>query len=155
MELKQKITELLQSLLQDDKFFVVQVQISPSKIRPKLTILLDSDAGISIDECATISRQLDDLIEENQLIPDAYTLEVSSPGVDYPLSMPRQYIKNIGRTLRVITKDGIEKKGQLINADDLGFVLKEEVKKKKKEEQPTESRFTYEQINKAEVQIKF
>jgi ribosome maturation factor RimP len=155
MNVKEKIIGLLSTLLEEDKFFIVEVQVSPSKIRQKITVLIDSDAGISIDECAELSRKLDDLIEAQELIPHAYTLEVSSPGVDYPLAMPRQYHKNIGRTLLVILKDGIEKKGTLVAATEEGFVLLEELKKKKKDQVPTELNFAYGEIAKAEVQIKF
>ncbi len=155
MNVKEQIVGLLSTLLEDDKYFIVEVQVSPSKIRQKIRVLIDSDAGISIDECAEISRKLDDLIEAQELIPHAYTLEVSSPGVDYPLATPRQFRKNIGRTLRVILKDGIEKKGTLVSAAEEGFVLLEEVKKKKKDQISAELNFDYSEIAKAEVQIKF
>jgi ribosome maturation factor RimP len=155
MNVKEKIVELLSTLLEDDKFFIVEVQVSSSKVRRKVTVLIDSDPGISIDECAEISWKLGEMLETQEILPDAYTLEVSSPGVDYPLAMPRQFRKNIGRTLRVILKDGIEKSGQLLSADEEGFVLLEEVKKKKKDYVPVELTFAYADISKAEVQIKF
>jgi ribosome maturation factor RimP len=155
MNVKEKIVALLSTLLEDDKYFIVEVHLSPSKIRQKVTVLIDSDAGISIDECAEISRKLDDMIEAEALIPHAYTLEVSSPGVDYPLAMPRQYQKNIGRTLRVILRDGIEKRGELLSANEEGFVILEELKKKKKDQVPAELHFLYADIAKVEVQIKF
>lgn len=155
MNVKEKIVELLSTLLEDDKFFIVEVQVSSSKVRRKVTVLIDSDPGISIDECAEISWKLGEMLETQEILPDAYTLEVSSPGVDYPLAMPRQFRKNIGRTLRVILKDGIEKSGQLLSADEEGFVLLEEVKKKKKDQVPGELTFAYADISKAEVQIKF
>jgi ribosome maturation factor RimP len=69
--------------------------------------------------------------------------------------MPRQFRKNIGRTLRVVLKDGMEKQGQLQSATEEGFVLLEEVKKKKKDQLPTELVFAYTDISKVEVQIKF
>jgi len=155
MNLKERIIALLSTLLEDDKYFIVEVQVSPSKVRQKVTILMDSDAGISIDECAEISRKLDDMIEAEELIPHAYTLEISSPGVDYPLAFPRQFQKNIGRTLKVILKDGVEKRGELIAVSDEGFTVKEELKKKKKDQVPAELTFAYGDIARAEVQIKF
>ncbi len=155
MNVKEKIVELLSTLLEDDKFFIVEVQVSPSKVRQKVTVLIDSDPGISIDECAEISRELGEMLEAQEVLPNAYTLEVSSPGVDYPLAMPRQFRKNIGRTLRVILKDGMEKKGQLISANEEGFVVLEELKKKKKDQVPAELSFAYDEVAKAEVQIKF
>ncbi|WP_428657093.1 ribosome maturation factor RimP [Runella sp.] len=155
MNVQEKIVELLSALLEDDKFFIVEVQVSSSKVRQKITILIDSDPGISIDECAEISWKLGEMLETQEVIPNAYTLEVSSPGVGYPLAMPRQFRKNIGRSLRVVLKDGIEKKGELISADEEGFVLLEELKKKKKDQVPAELSFAYADIAKAEVQIKF
>jgi len=155
MNLKDTIVGLLSELLEDGKYFIVEVQVSPSKIRQKITVSIDSDAGIRIDECALLSRKLDDMIHTQELIPNAYTLEVSSPGVDCPLAMPRQFYKNVGRTLRVILKDGIEKKGQLLSASEEGFVLLEELKKKKKDQVPAELSFNYADVSKAEVQIKF
>ncbi len=155
MNVKEKIVELLSTLLEDDKFFIVEVQVSASKVRQKVTVLIDSDAGISIDECAEISWKLGEMLETQEVLPDAYTLEVSSPGVDYPLAMPRQFRKNIGRTLRVIAKDGAEKKGKLISADEEGFVILEELKKKKKDQVPAELPFAYTDIAKAQVQITF
>ncbi|WP_037328454.1 ribosome maturation factor RimP [Runella zeae] len=155
MNLKEQIIGLLAPLLEDDKYFIVEIQVSPSKIRQKVTVLIDSDEGISIDECAEISRKLGDLIEEQGILPNAYTLEVSSPGVDYPLAMPRQFRKNLGRTLKVILPEGIEKKGQLLSASEEGFVLLEELKKKKKDQVPNELSFAYADIVRVEVQIKF
>lgn len=155
MNLKEKIVDLLSTLLEDDKFFIVAVQVSPSKIRQKVTVLIDNDAGISIDECAELSRKLDDMIEAQELMPDGYTLEVSSPGVDFPLTMPRQYRKNIGRTMRIVLKDGIEKKGELVSVTEEGFVLLEELKKKKKDQVLIELNFKYADVAKTEVQIKF
>ena len=155
MNLKEQIIGLLTPLLEDDKYFIVEIQVSPSKIRQKVTVLIDSDEGISIDECAEISRKLGDLIEEQGILPNAYTLEVSSPGVDYPLAMPRQFRKNLGRTLKVILPEGIEKKGQLLSASEEGFVLLEELKKKKKDQVPNELSFAYADIVRVEVQIKF
>ena len=155
MNLKEQIIGLLAPLLEDDKYFIVEIQVSPSKIRQKVTVLIDSDEGISIDECAEISRKLGDLIEEQGILPNAYTLEVSSPGVDYPLAMPRQFRKNLGRTLKVILPEGIEKKGQLLSASEEGFVLLEELKKKKKDQVPNKLSFAYADSIRVEVQIKF
>lgn len=70
MNVQDQIIALLSTLLEDDKYFIVEVKVSPSKVRPKITILIDSDAGISIDECADISRALGEMIEAQDLMPD-------------------------------------------------------------------------------------
>jgi ribosome maturation factor RimP len=150
---KEQIAQILGTLLEDNKFFIVDLQVSPSKSNHKVIVLVDSDLGISIDECAKISRQLDDEIFKLDLIPEAFRLEVSSPGVDYPLKFARQYIKNIGRTLKVIATDGSEKLGELIEATQEGFTIKS--KPKKKSELPIETKMLYSEVSKSQIQISF
>ena len=131
IEVKQKIDLLLAPLLENDKFFVVDIKVSLSKVHSKVTILLDSDEGIKIDECTAISRQLGTDIDE--MMPEKYTLEVSSPGVDYPLKSERMYRKNIGRNLKVIQNDGSEIKGILESVDAEQITIIEDKKRKKSE----------------------
>jgi ribosome maturation factor RimP len=154
---KEKIIELLQPYLEDDRIFIVEVNVSASKTRQNVTILLDTDEGIKIEECASISRRLAHFIETNDLIKEAYNLEVSSPGIDQPLSFKRQYIKNIGRNLKIALGDGTEKVGILENVIEDAIVFKEEIKKTKgKKVEPQESQtIPFEQIKQAKVQISF
>lgn len=153
---KEKIIELLQPYLEDDRIFIVEVIVTASKTRQNITILLDTDEGIKIEECASVSRRLAHFIETNELIVDAYNLEVSSPGIDQPLTFKRQYIKNIGRNLKIQLADG-EKDGTLENVTDEGIVFKEEVKKSKgKKVEPKESIvIPFGNIQQAKVQISF
>lgn len=154
---KDQITELLQPYLEDDRIFIVEVKIGEGKIRQTITILLDTDEGIKIEECASISRRLAHFIETNELITDAYNLEVSSPGIDQPLLLKRQYIKNIGRNLKLQLIEGSEKIGALENVTDEGIVFKEETKKSKgKKVVLLESlSIAFENIKQAKVQISF
>lgn len=153
---KEKIVELLQPYLEDDRIFIVEVIVTASKTRQNITILLDTDEGIKIEECASISRRLAHFIETNELIVDAYNLEVSSPGIDQPLIFKRQYIKNIGRNLKIQIAEG-EQVGTLENVTDEGIVFKEEVKKSKgKKVEPKESVIIpFGNIQQAKVQISF
>lgn len=154
---KEQITELLQPYLEDDRIFIVDVKVSEGKIRQTVTVLLDTDEGIKIEECASVSRRLAHFIETNELIKDAYNLEVSSPGVDFPLTFKRQYVKNIGRSLKLQLLDGGEKIGLLENVTEEGIVFKEEPKKSKsKKNVLTESlMISFENIKQAKVQISF
>jgi ribosome maturation factor RimP len=155
---KEKIIELLQPYLEEDRIFIVEVLATEGKNRQNITILLDTDEGIKIEECASVSRRLAFFIETNELIKDAYNLEVSSPGIDQPLILKRQYIKNIGRDLKLNLIEGGEKVGQLEDVTDEGIVLKEEVKKSKgkKVVEPIESlSIPFGNIKQAKVQISF
>jgi ribosome maturation factor RimP len=153
---KEKIVELLQPYLEDDRIFIVDVTVTASKIRQNITILLDTDEGIKIEECASVSRRLAHFIETNELIVDAYNLEVSSPGIDQPLTFKRQYLKNIGRSLKLSLAEG-DIVGELEDVTEEGIVFKEEVKKTKgKKVEPKESIvIPFGNIQQAKVQISF
>ena len=134
MDDKAKITELLQPYLNDGQLYIVDVQVVGRQGgRIKVTILLDSDAGITIDECTEVSRKLGGQMDEVNFFGESpFTLEVSSPGVDYPLTFPRQYIRNIGRELIVTFADGATQKGRLVSVADDHIVLDIEAEKQSK-----------------------
>ena len=125
MELKAKIKELVNNMIDQEKYFLVDIQATSAGSRGKLVVLLDGDEGIDIDVCGEVSRQLGQLIEEQDLMPEAYILEVSSPGIDFPLQSVRQYRKNIGREVKILLQDGKEVKGHLLTVDDTQVVIKE------------------------------
>lgn len=163
-----QIADLLQPYLDNDHFYIVDIQVAGRRGgRIKVTILLDSDAGIGIDECATISRQLGNDMEEHHLFDDApFTLEVSSPGVDFPLTFARQYRRNIDRQLLVTLLDSEQHRGTLLSADETGIVLDviPENRSKTKQKKDLEAGIVrlsgptplaYDQIKKATVEIIF
>ena len=130
----ESIEKKVQEILQDhDDLFLVEVKFASAGTKSKLVILLDGDKGVDIDSCSEVSRQLNSFLEEDpngvELIKSAFVLEVSSVGIDRPLSMTRQYKKNVGRPVRVLLEDSSTIEGELIQADDLFFRIKE-VKKK-------------------------
>ena len=90
--------------------FLVGIAIRQGQKRKIVQIFADTDSGITIGECAEFSRALESLIEERNLIADAYELEVSSPGLERPLVLLRQYRRHIGRPLKVRYTDGEEMK---------------------------------------------
>ncbi|GAB3316400.1 ribosome maturation factor RimP [Larkinella ripae] len=158
MDVKAKVNELLQPYLNEDQYFVVDIQVSPSRTRAKITVLLDSDTGITIDECASISRQLGNQLEELNVFEDQpFTLEVSSPGVDEPLVSKRQYLKNVGREIEVLLNSGQTRKGKLESIGDEQIVITETpVKKPKKNDPPIEPvAIPLTDIKKSTIQISF
>ena len=155
MELEQTITEIVEKHLPDDSHFVVEVKVSRQGPKKALHILIDADGGVNIDGCAKVSRAVSEEIEAKNLIDEAYILEVSSPGVDYPLSSRRQYEKNIGRTLSVQLENGETKEGQLTAVIQTGIVLKVKVKEKGKKAAEEEVGVAFDQIKKSTVMISF
>ncbi|WP_080238981.1 ribosome maturation factor RimP [Spirosoma rigui] len=168
MDDKTRVTEWLQPYLNDGQIYIVDVQVVGRQGgRIKVTILLDSDTGITIEECASISRQLGGQMDEQNFFGESpFVLEISSPGVDFPLTFTRQYVRNIGRQLTVTLLDGTLRKGRLESVADDHIVLDIEPEKmsktkKKKEaltaaEAPTgPTPIHFEQIKKANVDVSF
>ena len=153
MDLKDKIVSLAESNL-EESHFLVDVVISAKRGPKKVLILLDGDHGVTIDHCARLSRILGQFLDEEELIDDKYMLEVSSPGVDYPITLDRQYRKNIGRNIKVSLKDGTEAKGKLMKVNENGILLDREKKKGKKIEYEL-SKLLFLEIDKSIVQVSF
>ena len=124
----------------------------------KLTVFLDSDSGMSFSKCQKISRQLEARIEEEGMMPEKYTLDVSSPGIERPLKFKRQYIKNVGRKMEVLDAEGESYTGELTEVQDdrIKLEYKERIKEGKKKRTVTiEKEILFDSINKAIVKAKF
>ena len=103
--------------------FLVEVKVIPGN---NIKVFLDADNGITIDKCIKINRALYNQIEESDIFPNGdFSLEVSSPGVDEPLKLHRQYKKNIGRTIEVTMNDGSKREGKLTGVNDEEIIIEE------------------------------
>lgn len=101
-EIKEKTRLALAPILSERDAFLVDIHVRIERKSLLIQVFADTDAGITIHECAEISRELRPLLEsEGNLSPGGLTLEVSSPGMDRPLKYLRQYPRNIGRTFTV------------------------------------------------------
>jgi ribosome maturation factor RimP len=152
MDLVSEIRRIAEEKLSPAQF-LVDVVITAKKGPKKVLLVVDGDAGITIDECAELSRHLAKALDEGNLIEDNYLLEVTSPGVDQPLSLKRQYQKNIGRTLKVKTADQ-QLEGRLTDVRDDRIVLEQQVGTGKKTEIIT-TEIDLNNIQKAFVQVSF
>jgi len=140
---------MLEPLLEGSDMFIVSLKVKPAN---NIKVYLDADSGLSIGKCATVNRKLYGLIEEEGLYPDGdFSLEISSPGIDEPLTGIRQYKKNIGRTLLVTPVEGPEQLGILKSVEEDHLIL--EVKVPKKE--PVLVEIPFSGIKTAVVQIVF
>jgi ribosome maturation factor RimP len=120
-ELQAAIERILVPLIERNGAFLVEINIRYEKRQTIIGVFIDTDKGISIKECAEISREAALELEKVNIIQDPYRLEVSSPGLDRPLKFLRQYPKNIGRTFRVqYLQDGLKKElsGELTTVVD-------------------------------------
>lgn len=155
IELKQAIGKLVEKHLPDDSHFVVDVKVEEIAGKTKVLILMDADQGVTIQACSRLSRMVSEELEANEMIGDAYVLEVSSPGVDFPLNTKRQYQKNIGRELKLSLHSGIDILGKFLEMDD--ECVKLLVKNKEKGKKATEEvvQFPFAEIKKSIVQVSF
>lgn len=148
-ELESMVSDLLAS---DPGDFLVSIKIKPTN---NIKIFLDSDEGMSIEKCVKYNRKLYSQIEEKALFPDGnFSLEISSPGVDEPLRMHRQYIKNKGRNVLVTFNDGTEKEGKLLEVTDTDIIVEQQKGKGKKAE-TSQFVIPFENIKTTVVQVNF
>jgi len=153
MTIEQQVKNLVEDKISDrPDLFLVDVKMHPNG---KLMVFVDGDQGIGIGDCAAISRHVGFQLEENNVIGDAYNLEVSSPGIDFPLKSVRQYLKNIGRNVSLKLTAGSQKEGKLVAADDEGILIEEKTAVKGKKATFTETRLLYDQLNETTVLISF
>lgn len=131
-ETVEHIRKLTGENLPDDSYFIVDIAVTGKRSNIKIRILVDSDRGISVEECSGISKQLSQKLDQMELLQYGYLLEVSSPGLDFPLSGQRQYRKNIGREVKVMLKDHSAFKGKLVEVRHEGIRILDEPEDKKK-----------------------
>ena len=154
MDLQAEIAAIVEDSFEDDHHFLVEVKVSTGKGPKKVLVLVDGDNGITIDDCAALSRKVGYRLEEEDIIDNRYTLEISSPGVDFPLTQERQYKKNVGRELKIITTIDTEMRGKLLEVSSSGITLDKEVKKGKKKDYE-KVQLAFSEISRAIVQVSF
>ena len=110
-------------LADQPQYFLVDLKIKPTN---NIKLFLDGDQGITIEKCISINRALYKQLEESGLFPnDDFSLEVSSPGLEEPLKLHRQYLKNKGRLVEILLKDGRKIEGKLVEVNETELVIEE------------------------------
>lgn len=148
-ELGRLIEQVLKDETEDSCFLVEYLWHEKTE---KLVVYLDAEAGVTLAQCQKINRALGRHLEETELLGTNYALEVSSPGLERPLKMKRQYIKNVGRVLKVKTTAGDSWEGKLGEVDEEGILLVPESKKTSKS---LPKQIAFADIEKTFVQARF
>ena len=142
----------------EPEVFLVEIRIKPTN---NVKVFLDSDKGMSLDRLIQYNRKLYRQLEETNFFPgNDFSLEVSSPGLDEPLKQHRQYLKNIGRFVEVLTTDGSKLEGKLLEANETGVIVEEEKivpneKGKGKKKELVQQSIPFSEIKATRIQIKF
>lgn len=101
LSIVENIKELVQPIIVSHDAFLIDLIVHYSRGIKNINIFIDNDQGITTELCATISREVSYALDAAELFDQRYYLVVSSPGVDRPLKLPRQYNKNIGRRMKI------------------------------------------------------
>lgn len=153
MNIEKRVRELVEEKIADKpNLFIVDIKMHSNG---KLVILVDGDNGIGIDDCVAISRHVGFHLEEENVIESAYTLEVSSPGLDVPLTSMRQYLKNVGRNVAIKMADGTKREGRLSSITEDAIVIEEKIKEKGKRAELVEAVIPIDKITETKVLISF
>ena len=152
-ELKDRVYTLLEPFLQEDpSYFLVHIKVKPGHI---IRVYIDGDQGLPIKQCTSFNRRLYKAIEEAAWFPEGdFALEVSSPGVEEPLILNRQYVKNIGRTVEVILNDESVFTGMMKEVTDKAILIEWTAGKGKKATQES-MLIPFDNIKSTIVQIQF
>lgn len=155
MEFRNKIEELLQSFLHErEDLFLIDMKFGTSD---NITVILDGDNGVTLQDCLDASRAIEFNMDRDE---HDFSLQVMSAGLSEPLSMPRQYRKNIGRDLEVMLEDSTKIEGELTAVNDEKITLTLRYRKPKevgkgKVDVVEEKEISYSEIKKALVAVKF
>src|SRR2546422_6051348 len=100
-DVRDRLRGLLRGGVEALGFELVEAELVGGGHQPTLRVYIDSPQGITVDDCADVSRQISSILDVEDPIPGSYTLEVSSPGLDRPLVEPEDFRKRVGGTVKV------------------------------------------------------
>lgn len=129
------------------------LDVQASGRRRRVSVVIDQDGGVDLDGIAAASRAVSDALDASDAMgDDPYTLEVTSPGIDRPLTLPRHWRRNIGRRVRLHLADGSTLDGRVREVDDDGVLVAVDVKGKP---ESAERRSPWSDVVRGEVQVEF
>ena len=152
--LKTRVKELLDAgLAEDESLFLIDFSISSDN---KIKVIIDGDDGVTVKDCIHISRAIEHNLDREE---QDFSLEVASAGATAELLMPRQYKKNVGRKLEVLTDEG-DFEGNLTFANEEYIILEWKAREPKpigkgKVTVQKKKEFNFSEIRKAKVKLKF
>ena len=151
MALKDQISDLVTPAVSDQGFYLEDVHVATPGNHRIVTCIVDGDVSLNLDQVTSVSRVISELLDEAAFMGETpFTLEVTSPGVDRPLTQPRHFAKNVDRLLKIIKLDGSEVIGRILSNTDHDVTLTVLIKK-----ESTEQTVLLSEIKRAVVEIEF
>ena len=145
------VVALLAPVVADTGLILEDVELRTVGRRLVLRVLVDSDTGVNLDQVATTSHAVSDALDlAAPLGPDPFTLEVSSPGIDRPLTLPRHWHRNVGRLVAITLGDGREVTGRVMSVSETGIEVSVNLKGR-----TSSSTLAFADIRRGLVQVEF
>ena len=127
---KEEISAAITPALSDLGFYLEDITITSAGRRIMLTVIVDGDTHLSLDQVTVATKAISEIVENIQSLGQApFTLEVTSPGLDRPLTKPRHWRKNIDRLVKIVLLDGTEIKGRVKDSTEISATVDEQVVK--------------------------
>jgi ribosome maturation factor RimP len=144
---EQPLLDLLAGPLASAGLDVEAVELASAGRRRMVRVLVDKDGGVTLDEISDATRTVNNLLDESDVMGEApYTLEVTSPGIDRPLTEPRHWRRNVDRLVKVTMTDGSSLTGRVKDADESAATL---------DVSGSTRALAYDDVAKAKVEIEF
>ena len=142
-----RLTGLLAAPIEALGLDLEAVDLSKAGKRSVLRVAVDKDGGVDLDDIAAATSEVSRVLDDSDAMgAGSYTLEVSSPGVDRPLTLPRHWRRNTGRLVKATLAEGEEVAGRIVEADDDGAGI---------DVLGTVRRVSFTDVAKARIQIEF
>jgi ribosome maturation factor RimP len=123
--LKSRLHTLLEPLAADEGYDVEDVVVTPAGNRRLVRVLVDADGGVTLDDVATLARTVSEALDSSDVMGSSpYVLEVSSPGVDHPLTLPRHWRRAAGRLVTVSVAGAGSFTGRVVGLDGDGVIFR-------------------------------
>lgn len=141
------LEQVIEPVVASEGLDLEELELSQAGRRSRLRIIVDADGGVDLDRCAEVSRLVSRTLDDSNVMGEQpYTLEVSSPGVSRPLTLPRHWSRATGRLVRAIMFDGDDVTGRVVSAGDGSAVL---------DVDGASRELAYTDVRKAKVQVEF
>ena len=134
MAIKDQIAELISPALQEAGYYLEEVNLVTPGNHRIVTVIVDGESALNLDQVTVASKLVSELVDEAPFMGETpFTLEVTSPGIDRPLTLPRHFAKNVTRLLKVTQNDGVVVTGRILSNTDSDLTLSVVEKKEAKE----------------------